>query len=893
MSDKRTSNQESHWHNQQIEEILEALKTEKEGLSADEAEKRLKEHGENKLPEKAKKSAFDRFIKQFDNILIYILIAAAVVTAIMGHWIDTWIILAVVIINAVIGFIQEGKAEKALEGIKEMLTLKANVIRDGEKQELDAEKIVPGDVVVLTAGDKIPADVRIFEADSFKVEESPLTGESVAVEKDPEPVEKDAELGDRTSMAYSGTTSTYGNARGVVVGTGENTELGKINRMISEAEELTTPLLRQVHNFGKILALVILSTATAMFLFGYFIRDYEMDELFLAAIGLAVAAIPEGLPAIMTITLAIGVQRMAKRNAIIRKLPSVETLGSISVICSDKTGTLTRNEMTAKLIVVDDQQYEIDGEGYNPEGKIKKNGSEVEPSESEPLEKLLQTVWVCNEAEIKKGDDGEWTLVGEPTEGALKTLGHKGGLENFNPERTDTIPFDSEHKYMATLNTIDNGEAIIYIKGAPERLLDMCDRQLTSDGEQKLDKNAWKEKMDEVAGKGMRLLAAAYKKPEDNANGLEKKDVEREAVFLGLIGIIDPPREEAIEAIRECRDAGIKVKMITGDHTITAKAIGKDMGIGDGEHAIDGKELDTMDDDELQSVVMENDVFSRASPEHKVKLVKALRANNMVIAMTGDGVNDAPALKNADVGIAMGIKGTEVAKDTAEMVLADDNFASITNAVEEGRTVYGNLQKTILFILPTNGAQSLVIIVAILLGISMPITPPQILWINMVTAVTLALALSFEPMERDAMKRPPRKRHEPIVGGYFIWRIFYVSLLIGGSALGIYMFLENQHETAVARTVAINSLVAGQLFYLLNCRKMRHHPFEKDFFNNKAVLIAIIVLIVLQVVFTYVPFMNDIFDTAPVTGSLLFYPLIVGLGVFLIVELEKYITGKL
>jgi P-type Ca2+ transporter type 2C len=890
MSDKTTSNQDTQWHNQQIDEIMDALKTKKEGLSEDDAEKRLKEHGENKLPEKAKRSAFDRFIKQFDNILIYILIAAAVVTAIMGHWIDTWIILAVVIINAVIGFIQEGKAEKALEGIKEMLTLKANVIRDGEKQELDAERIVPGDVVVLTAGDKIPADVRIFEADSFKVEESPLTGESVAVEKDPEPVEKDAELGDRTSMAYSGTTSTYGNAKGVVVETGENTELGKINRMISEAEDLTTPLLRQVHNFGKILALVILSTATAMFLFGYFIRDYEMDELFLAAIGLAVAAIPEGLPAIMTITLAIGVQRMAKRNAIIRKLPSVETLGSVSVICSDKTGTLTRNEMTAKLIVVDDQQYEIDGEGYNPEGKIKKNGSEVEPSESEPLEKLLQTVWVCNEAEIKKGEDGEWTLVGEPTEGALKTLGHKGGLENFNPERTDSIPFDSEHKYMATLNTMDNGESIIYIKGAPERLLDMCDKQLTSDGEQKLDKKAWKEKMDEVAGKGMRLLAAAYKKPKDNANGLEKKDVEGEAVFLGLIGIIDPPREEAIEAIRECRDAGIKVKMITGDHTITAKAIGKEMGIGDGEHAIDGKKLDTMDDDELQSVVMENDVFSRASPEHKVKLVKALRANNMVIAMTGDGVNDAPALKNADVGIAMGIKGTEVAKDTAEMVLADDNFASITNAVEEGRTVYDNLQKAILFILPTNGAQSLVIIVAILLGISMPITPPQILWINMVTAVTLALALSFEPMERDTMKRPPRERHEPIVGGYFIWRIIYVSLLIGGSALAIYMFLGNHHDTATARTVAINSLVAGQLFYLVNCRKLRHHSLNKDIFKNKAIMIACAALIALQAVFTYLPFMNNIFATAPMAGNHLIYPLMVGIGVFIIVELEKKIS---
>ena len=878
------------WHSKTTEEVFKALDTDKNGLTSGEISKRSEKYGPNKLPDKEKQSELIRFIKQFDNVLIYVLLAAAVVTSLLGQWVDTWIILAVVFINAFIGFIQEGKAEKALVGIRNMLSLKASVLRDSRKNEINAVELVPGDIVSLTAGDKIPADMRIFAAKNFKIEESPLTGESVAVIKNPEPVAEDAELGSRSSMAYSGTTATYGNAKGIVTGTGENTELGKINKMLSETKKITTPLLRQIDIFGKKLSVIILSATALLFLFGYFIQDYEINEIFLAVISLAVAAIPEGLPAIMTITLAIGVQRMANRNAIIRKLPSVETLGAVSVICSDKTGTLTRNEMTAKLIVVDKNYYDVEGEGYDPKGTILFNNTEADLSKSNPLTMLLQTAWVCNEAEIRK-DDGTWRLIGEPTEGALKTLGLKAGLRDFQPERLDDIPFDSEHKYMATLNLGENGK-IIYIKGAPERLLDMSNKQLTAAGEKDLEKQFWLEKIDELAAKGMRMLGTAYKIPSGNTNELEKANVEDGAVFLGLVGLIDPPRKEAIEAVKHCKDAGIRVKMITGDHKITAKAIAAQMNIGHGENVVDGKSMDRMTDEELQKAVMENDVFARTSPEHKVRLIKALRANNLISAMTGDGVNDAPSLKTADVGIAMGIKGTEVAKDTAEMVLADDNFASISNAVEEGRTVYDNLRKALIFILPTNGSESLVIVIAVILGITMPISPAQILWVNMVTAVTLALALSFEPMEKDVMKNPPRDPEKSIIGGYFLFRIIYISLLLGGSVIAIFLWLINQHELIVSRTVAVNSLVAGELFYLLNCRKLRHHPFEKDFVNNKAVIIACVTLVLLQGAFTYVPFMNEIFASSPITGNLMLYPLMVGLGIFLIVELEKWVVNR-
>ncbi|MDO9533795.1 MAG: HAD-IC family P-type ATPase [Bacillota bacterium] len=676
------------WYTIDAQTVLDNLETSEDGLSAEEAAVRLKKFGYNKLPEQKKPGFLRRFFIYFHNVLIYILIVAAIITALMDHWIDTWVILSVVFINALIGYIQENKAEKALESIRHMLSLHAAVFRDGKRKDLEAENLVPGDIVFLSSGDKIPADVRILQANSFKVEEAALTGESEAVTKNPAPVSEDATLGDRRCMAYSGTTVRYGNATGVVVATGSSTELGKINTMIAETEEMTTPLIRKINSFGKWLSAVIVVLAAVFFAFGYFARDYDLNELFLAVIGLTVAAIPEGLPAILTITLAIGVQRMARRNAIIRKLPSVETLGSVTVICSDKTGTLTRNEMTARLLFTSSGQYKVDGVGYAPEGKIIKEGAEVDLKSDPLLSRFMQAVSLCNNAEVSKDDEGIWEMKGAPTEGALKTLAYKAGLPDDQAKRLHTIPFDSEYKYMATLNQVGD-EHLILINGAPDRLLDICEKQLTDQGEKALERDYW-EKQIEVGGRRGLMLGSAFRQVEPSLQEIDHDDLRKGLIFLGLVGIIDPPRPEAIAAISECKEAGIKVKMITGDHAVTAMTIGNEMGIGDGEKAITGAELEKMDDIKMREVVQEYDIFARTSPEHKLRLVRALQYNGAICAMTGDGVNDAPALKQADIGIAMGIKGTEVTKDAASMVLADDNFASIVNAVEEGRTIYDN-----------------------------------------------------------------------------------------------------------------------------------------------------------------------------------------------------------
>jgi P-type Ca2+ transporter type 2C len=890
MNKGQESLHQSKWHSMSADEVLKQQKTDPEsGLDQNSVRERQEKYGRNEIPRGKKRSAWMRLLMQFNNTLIYVLIAAAVVTALMDHWIDTWVILAVIIINSLIGFIQEGKAEKALESIREMLSLEAVVIREGKKMTVDAGELVPGDIVMVASGDKVPADMRLVRSKDLRVEESPLTGESSAVEKNTEPVEEDAIPGDQFSMAFSGTVVTYGKATGVVTSTGSDTEIGKINLMISNVEQMTTPLLQQIEKFGKWLSVFILGFSGVFFAFGYLFRDYPVADLFLAMIGLVVAAIPEGLPAIMTITLAIGVQRMALRNAIIRRLPSVETLGSVNVICTDKTGTLTRNEMTARIIITADKEYVVEGTGYRPEGKILYGEKEVDIDEDQVLRQFLQTIRVCNNAEIQQDDNRRWTLTGAPTEGALLTLSYKAGLANFKPERIDHIPFESDHKYMATLNKLNDGK-YVFMTGAPERVLEMSTRQFSASGDQKLDAGYWEEKIKETAANGQRLLSAAFSKTDDDRTELEKEDLEKNKVFLGIIGIIDPPREEAISAITECKEAGVTVKMITGDHVITAIAIGKELGIGDGERAMTGKELEKLSDEKLREVVEAYDVYARTTPEHKLRLVTALQENGHLCAMTGDGVNDAPALKKANIGIAMGIKGTEVSKDASEMVLVDDNFASIVNAIEEGRTVYDNIRKALLFILPTNGAESLVLVAAILLGIVMPITPAQILWVNMVTAVTLALAIAFEPMENRVMERPPRRPDEPILGKLFIWRIVFVSFLIGGLTLGMFSYAQSAGiDKDAARTIAVNTLVAGQLFYLFNCRKIKSPGLGKGFFNNKYVFIAAAGLIVLQFIFVYFPFMNTFFNSAPIEGIYWLFSLAGGIVVFFIVELEKYV----
>ena len=896
ISSTNDTNEKEHatkWYMLNTDEVSEKLNTSYEdGLSNDEINRRIEEYGYNKLPEGQKRSAIMRFLVQFNNVLIYLLIFAAIVTALMDHLVDTFVILGVVIINALIGFIQEGKAEKALEGIQKMLSLEAMVVREGKRQQISAEEVVPGDVVILRSGDKVPADLRLIYQKDLEVEESALTGESTSVGKKTKAIENEVVLGDRENMVYSGTFVTYGEARGFVVATGLETEIGKITTMLSDVKKITTPLLQKMDRFGKYLSVFILFLASAFFAFGYLVRDYTVIEMFLATISLVVASIPEGLPAIMTITLAIGVQRMAKRNAIIRRLPSVETLGAVNVICSDKTGTLTRNEMTAHDVVTSERKYEIEGAGYRPEGQVVYDGSPFSVTDDPVLDMMMKTAKICNDADIKKDDEGQWQAIGTATEGALITLAHKVGYADLSPKRIDTIPFESANKFMATLNELD-GQRYVFFKGAPERVVDYCKKQLMINGEEEeLDSQCWEESMDNIASKGERVIALAYRKA-DGQETLDLDNLGENFVFLGFIGIVDPPRDEALVAIKECKDAGIRVIMITGDHAITAKAIAEQIGISDGKTAVTGAELEKMNKEELKEVVMKTNVFARTDPEHKLRLVEALQSNGLLCAMTGDGVNDAPALKKANIGIAMGIKGTEVSKEAAEIILTDDNFASIVNAVEEGRTVYDNIRKTILFILPTNGAEALVLMTAVILGITMPITPVQILWVNMVTAVTLALALVFEPMEKKVMEQPPRAKNEPILGRYFILRTLFVSVLIGLFTFISYnIAYDGGDNLDYARTIAVNMLVAGQAFYLLNCRKIHESTLGKGFFDNRAIFIAMGILVFFQLTFTYAPFMNLFFGTTAISLGSWLFPLLGGLAVFFIVELEKMISRK-
>ena len=893
--DKKDSKSSENWYAADAEEVISKLETDSSsGISSDEAKKRLDEHGPNKLPEKKKQSEIVRFLKHFHDVLIYILLVAAVITAVLGHYTDTIVIIAVAVINASIGYFQENKAEKALENITKMLSLHSKVIRNGEKEEIDATDVVIGDLVTIKPGDKIPADLRLIEANNLKVEESPLTGESVPSEKKTDTLPEDTSLGDQANMAFMGTTVSAGTGKGIVVAVGSETELGKINEMMSGVEELTTPLLRQTAKFGKSISLIIVILAAIIYVFGYFFRDYDKNELLMSVIGLAVAAIPEGLPAILSIILALGVQRMAKRNAIIRTLPSVETLGSVSVICSDKTGTLTKNEMTVKSVALRHKSYSVSGTGYSfEEGEIKDDSEKVDLSSENALKELIDCFYICNDSSLRKNDEGQYVVKGEPTEGALITLYKKSGLEEDKPERKSTIPFDSEYKYMATLIEGEEGN-LIYIKGAPDRLLEMASKERDGDKEKELDKDFWEDKISELASEGLRMLGGAVKKVDKNVTEIDHEDLESDVLFLGLAGIIDPPRDEAIKAVKECAEAGITVKMITGDHVETAKAIGEQIGIGNGKDALEGKEIEGMDDDALIKAASEYDVFARTSPEHKLRLVKALQEEGTICAMTGDGVNDAPALKKADIGIAMGIKGAEVTKEASEMVLADDNFSTIAAAVKEGRRIYDNLKKTILFILPTNGAESFLIIASILFGTLMPLTPVQILWVNMVTSVTVSLAIAFESIEEDAMKRPPRSPDLPLLSGYFIWRILFVSVLIGGGTLFIStQLLDDEASEELVRTVTMQNIVICQLFYLLNCKSVREFAFNRKFFENKAIFIVSVLLIVLQLAITYLPFMNNIFGTEPLEAKHWLYPAIMGIIIFIIVEIEKAVMRKI
>ncbi|MDP1611834.1 MAG: cation-transporting P-type ATPase [Sulfuritalea sp.] len=879
-----------NWHVLPGDEVLAEQKTDSAGLSAAEATRRLAEHGPNRLTPPKKRGPLLRFLLQFHNVLIYVLLGAAGVTALLGHGVDTAVILGVVVINALIGFIQEGKAEKSLDAIRNMLSLSAMVMRDGRRQEIDAADLVPGDVVLLASGDKVPADLRLIEMRSLRIEEAALTGESEPVEKSPEPVAEDAPIGDRTGMAYSGTLVVFGQGRGVVVATGDASEIGRIGKMLADVESVETPLLKQMAVFGRWLTAGILVLAGFTLAFGMLVHGQPAREMFLAAVGLAVAAIPEGLPAIMTITLAIGVQRMAGRNAIIRRMPAVETLGAVTTICSDKTGTLTKNEMTVQKLAPAERLVDVSGVGYAPHGGFMVEGREIDAAE---LADIARAALLCNDATLRE-TDGEWKLEGDPTEGALLTLAFKAGLDaRFESEalpRIDVIPFESEHRFMATLHHDHAGHALAFVKGAPERLIGMCNQQRQADGDRSIDPAFWHAQIDTLAAEGFRVLALAMAPMEKGRRELAFADVENGLTLLALAGIMDPPREEAIRAVAACHSAGIRVKMITGDHAVTAAAIARSMGLAvAGGKALTGAEVEAMDDTALRQAVRDVDVFARASPEHKLRLVGAMQANGEVVAMTGDGVNDAPALKRADVGVAMGHKGTEAAKEAAEMVLADDNFASIAAAVEEGRTVYDNLRKAVVYVLPTSVAQAAMVLIAVLFNMTLPITPVQILWVNMVTAVTLSLAIAFERPEPGLMARPPRDPKEPLVNGFMLWRIGFVTVLLVATSFGLFLWeLDRGMDLEFARTAAVNTLVMGQIFYLFNCRRLTGSVLSKEgFLGNRIALKAIAVLIALQLSMTHLPFKQALFGTDHLDAETWLRVVAAGVLVLVAVEIEK------
>ena len=876
-------------YSRDVADVLAGLAAGVDGLSSEEAARRLAEHGPNRLPEPARDSAVKRFLKHFDDILVYILLAAAALKAALGEWIDFWVILAVAVINAVIGYVQEGRAEHALAGIRSMLSAQAQVRRDGEWVAVPADELVPGDLVRVTPGDRVPADLRLVEASNLRVEESALTGEAVPSAKSVDPVAAGTGVGDRSSMLFSSSIVAAGTGVGVVTATGPDAEIGRITTLLADIETFDTPLTRQIAAFGKQLAGIIAVMAVVMVAIGKLLHNMPAGELISATIGFAVAAIPEGLPALVTITLALGVQQMARRNAIIRRLPAVETLGSVTRICSDKTGTLTTNEMMVRTVLTRAGEYAVAGLGYDPAGGISLAGRDIVPAERGDLVAVLTAMSVVNDAVVNQGPDGRWGLVGEPTEGALRTLGMKAGFDPSGYPRTAVLPFDSEHKYMATANTTPEGHRVVLVKGAPDRLLDRSTSELAGAGRVPLERQWWDEATERLSAQGLRVLAAASR-PAGEAETLDHDDL-TDLVMLGLVGIVDPPRPEAITAIATCHTAGIKVTMITGDHAGTATAISREMGIFDEatEEAVTGAELEAATDEELRQIVNRTETFARTSPEHKLRLVKALQANGEVVAMTGDGVNDAPALKRADVGVAMGIKGTEATKEAAEIVLADDNFATIEYAVEEGRRIHDNLHKSVLFLLPTNGAQSLVVLVAVLFGLTLPLDPVQILWVNMITAVTLSLALAYEPAEPDIMTRPPRPPNTPLVDAKYLPRLAIASVAIAAATLATFEIAQAVGaDLAAAQTWAVNTLALGQAAYLFNSRFLRESSLRREAVTGNPIVWAVVgLLVVLQVLFAYLPVLNTWFGSAPIGLLGWLVPLGFAVAVFLLMEAAK------
>jgi Ca2+-transporting ATPase len=894
-----------HWHHLPSKDVLELFDSSAEsGLDLFEVKHRQQRFGANVLTPKKGKSPFVRFLEQFNNPLVYILLVASLVTALVKDVLDAVIIFAVVLINAVIGYIQEMKAERAIEALSSVMITEASVTRSGKTLRLPAAELVPGDIVTLKAGDKIPADLRLIRSRDFQVAEAAITGESLPVQKEAETVlPAETVLAERKNMAYASTLVTYGQASGVVIATGDKTEVGRISQLISSADELATPLTRKIASFSQILLYAILVVAVVAVAIDLW-RGKSAIETLMAAVALAVAMIPEGLPAALTVTLAIGVTRMARRRAVIRKLPAVETLGSVTVICTDKTGTLTQNEMTVQQIVAGGRRYSVSGSGYEPSGKILAEGKAIALADEPGLTEVLKAGLLCNDSAVVRNEQS-WEVHGDPTEAALLVSGAKGelALETLRQElpRLDEIPFESQHQYMATLHQVGGTGRVVYIKGAAEAILDHCTAAIDANGQTiDLDKDSILSEVDRMAEAGLRVLAFARSKLRPGTEKLMHEDIKTGLCFLGLQGMIDPPRPEAIKAVQACQKAGIQLKMITGDHALTAAAIARQIGLngtqkspGEAQQVITGKSMVSMSDEELIEAAQTTAVFARVSPEQKLRLVDALQAKGHVVAMTGDGVNDGPALKQSDIGIAMGITGTEVAKEAADMVLTDDNFATIEAAVEEGRGVFDNLTKIIAWMLPTNLGEGLVILLALFLGVALPILPIQILWINMVTAAVLGIVLALELKEANIMQRPPRQPDAPILTGELLWRVVLVGALILVGSFGLFEWeLQSGASLAVARTVAVNAVVTIVSFYLLNCRSLTQSFFRIGVFSNPWVIGGILLMILLQLLFTYIPFMNTLLSSAPI--GLESWGRILAMGVisFAVVEIDKWVRRR-
>ncbi|MBE0521578.1 MAG: HAD-IC family P-type ATPase [Candidatus Methanoperedenaceae archaeon] len=875
---------EEKWYRVPVEDIFSLLQSDIEGITAGEAELRLSRFGYNEVEVKKKHGSVYRFIKQFASPLIYILLAASVVTFFLEEYIDTAVILLVVIANAVIGFVQESKAEHALESLAKMLVHEATVLRGGTRMVIPSRELVAGDVVLMEAGDMVPADIRLFYVKNFRTDESILTGESVAVEKKTEPIDKEnIPLADQKNISFTGTLVTQGLARGIVVSTGKDTEIGRISEFIRETGEISTPLVRKIARFGFVLSIVIIVLSLFTFAFGI-MKGYDTIDIFLASVSLAVAAIPEGLPAVITISLAIGIKTMASRNAIIRSMPAVETLGSATVICSDKTGTLTKNQMTVTRVFTAGRMYQVSGAGYVPKGEFISEGEVTEPGEDAALIETLKAGTLCNDASLK-GEDG---IDGDPTEGALLISALKAG--KFHLPRLDIIPFEPEQRFMATLHKNEDGSKIIYVKGSPEKIVEMCKLQFNGKEETPLEASGILKAADDMASGALRVLGMAYKKVNPGIERIEVADV-NDLVFAGLQGMMDPPREEVMESIKKCKTAGIRVIMITGDHMHTANAIAKQLGI-ETRGFLSGPEIEKMTDSELEDALENVSVFARTSPEHKFRIVTLLQARGEVVAVTGDGINDAPALKKADIGIAMGRSGTEVAREASDIVLADDNFASIVTAVEEGRNVYSKIQRIILWTLPTNGGEGLVVMAAILFTIDLPLLPLHILWINTVTAIGLGVPITAEPKEKGLLKRHPRKPGEPLLLPLIKRRIVIVAvLMVTASYFLFFRELGNGVEIDTARTVVLNTFVFFEIFYLFNSKSMYDYVF-RDILSNRFMLLGISIVIGLQLLITYHPFMNDVFGTAPLTLMNWVWIIMVSSTVFFIIEFEKYLHKR-